>query len=899
MRASEPTSVTNTGGLGLTDHKPMPRDIKINHQYQKDEVVISNTFFTSNDKYSLLEQCKHVIVGSGPCGYSFLHHVLLNGYNDLKVGMVDKGGLFLQDHFQTLDPVYSGLIGPSEVMDFALPREVDQAKKEREEQEGKKKEEDDLDVQDEATQLLGQVNQGVVDPSQVVPLDKIYQHGNLYNIGGRSVTWTCWCPDPELCADDPLKDELRGFDPTLFNEIKQHLPEAKKLLCCDEKSNVTISDPDLLKYSNDILNIIKKDLPVNTNTQSKLLNENVVWHTAKFASIAAVRSESASNYGKFTTVSPILKLASSFKEDTGANFLYILSYKIIGLVKQMVETSFKVKEYKIKFTSDQVVASFKGLMDTIQQEINMLKRNTKLKDLVGQDVDGVEVSVERILKMLVRKYSTVEYQQDQFMSQLKEITLKLNNYSVEPQDPTDESKQTFVKVIKFFESFVLAQKAPTNDQDKKIESLIIDHLPKRQFLLYAGTEVCKLAQIENSNNKLSVYINNDEQPTIQLGSSTNLVLATGPFPASNLLLKSFKGKNVGLVDKIGKDFSAHFCSSVVFRVKKDQPLDICPIPLSMGVISSPDLVDQRTCPALPLGVEYNNLKEYMNAINSTSHFNGKDYAEAIYISGCVKDKQTQKALNEWHAQLSVIYPGEKGIRTENTLRRILPGGPDSLANTSDPEYYYFNFSMLGELLTRHYRVWAGLDDAKEDKEKVARYNYLDQPEKGLPNTVLDLDICKTDNESWGEMTAIPFSFISRWFPNTIVGLRNKSGEWEELETCTKEFEKVTEDIRTHSYDKFASTGFVHEASLHPIGKKSNTTLSNNIPNITINNAYTISDEECPVGTDYQLKGVPNVYLTGAGLLPNCGSWNPTLFISAMAVDLAHKLSNKINQIKSN
>ncbi|EGG14899.1 hypothetical protein DFA_10772 [Cavenderia fasciculata] len=870
-----------------------PRDIKINHQYQKDEVVISNAFFTSNDKYSLLEQCKHVIVGSGPCGYSFLHHVLLNGYNDLKV-----------DHFQTLDPVYSGLIGPSEVMDFALPREVDQAKKERQEQEKKK---------EEATQLLGQVNQGVVDPSQVVPLDKIYQHGNLYNIGGRSVTWTCWCPDPELCADDPLKDELRGFDPTLFNEIKQHLPEAKKLLCCDDTSNVTISDPDLLKYSNDILNIIKKDLPKTTKDKTSVFNksqnENVVWHTAKFASIAAVRSEYASNYGKFTTVSPILKLALAFKEDTGANFLYILSYKIIGLVKQMVETSFKVSEHKPKFSSDKVISIYQALMNGITNEIKELKENTRLKDLVGQDV---EVSVERILKMvsrkhgnpflkidyksrqsrasvfrfieLVRKYPA-ETDKSQFMlSELTEIVGKLNNYTPEG-GPSDAKKPIFEQIIKFFGSLIHAQKNLT-DEEKVIEGVIIDHLPKRQFLLYAGTEVSKLTQIkkDNKDDGLSVQINNDDNLTINLSSTTNLVLATGPFPASNLLLKSFKGKDVGLVDKIGNDFSAHFCSSVVFRVKKDQPKPTTtnePQKKGKGGNSQP----QAPPPKVPT-----NLKEYINSITASSNFNGKDYAEAIYIAGCIKDKEN-KALNEWHAQLSVIYPGKQGIRTENTLRRILPGGPDSLASTSDPEYYYFNFSMLGELLTRHYRVWAGLDVAKEDKEKVARYNYLDQPEKGLPNTVLDLDICKTDNESWGEMTAIPFSFISRWFPNTIVGLRNKeTGEWNEYDTNSDDFKKVAGDIRTHRYDKFASTGFVHEACLHPIGNK--------IPINNNNKAYTISDDECPVGTDYQLKGVPNVYLTGAGLLPNCGSWNPTLFISAMAVDLAHKLSNK-KQTKSN
>lgn len=47
--------------------------------------------------------------------------------------------------------------------------------------------------------------------------------------------------------------------------------------------------------------------------------------------------------------------------------------------------------------------------------------------------------------------------------------------------------------------------------------------------------------------------------------------------------------------------------------------------------------------------------------------------------------------------------------------------------------------------------------------------------------------------------------------------------------------------------------------------------------------------DAPVGLHYRLKRVSNVYITGAGLWPQGGSWNPTLFMVALAMDLADRL----------
>lgn len=47
--------------------------------------------------------------------------------------------------------------------------------------------------------------------------------------------------------------------------------------------------------------------------------------------------------------------------------------------------------------------------------------------------------------------------------------------------------------------------------------------------------------------------------------------------------------------------------------------------------------------------------------------------------------------------------------------------------------------------------------------------------------------------------------------------------------------------------------------------------------------------DAPVDLDYQLKGTKNVFVTGGGLWPRGGSWNPTLVMTALALDLADKL----------
>jgi choline dehydrogenase-like flavoprotein len=48
-------------------------------------------------------------------------------------------------------------------------------------------------------------------------------------------------------------------------------------------------------------------------------------------------------------------------------------------------------------------------------------------------------------------------------------------------------------------------------------------------------------------------------------------------------------------------------------------------------------------------------------------------------------------------------------------------------------------------------------------------------------------------------------------------------------------------------------------------------------------------DDAPVDLDYKLRGTHNVYVTGGGLWPQGGSWNPTMTMVALAMDLADRL----------
>jgi len=76
---------------------------------------------------------------------------------------------------------------------------------------------------------------------------------------------------------------------------------------------------------------------------------------------------------------------------------------------------------------------------------------------------------------------------------------------------------------------------------------------------------------------------------------------------------------------------------------------------------------------------------------------------------------------------------------------------------------------------------------------------------------------------------------------------------------------------------YRAPGLVHEGSTMHIGDE--------------------TDNEACVDLEYKLKGVENVYVTGASLWPASGSWNPTMTMVGLSQHLADKLLKKTKRGK--
>jgi choline dehydrogenase-like flavoprotein len=73
-------------------------------------------------------------------------------------------------------------------------------------------------------------------------------------------------------------------------------------------------------------------------------------------------------------------------------------------------------------------------------------------------------------------------------------------------------------------------------------------------------------------------------------------------------------------------------------------------------------------------------------------------------------------------------------------------------------------------------------------------------------------------------------------------------------------------------DETRSTAVMHDASTLWIGGE--------------------AQPDAVVGLDYRLRGLENVYITGAALWPTAGSWNPTLTMVALTQHLADNLTRR-------
>jgi choline dehydrogenase-like flavoprotein len=212
---------------------------------------------------------------------------------------------------------------------------------------------------------------------------------------------------------------------------------------------------------------------------------------------------------------------------------------------------------------------------------------------------------------------------------------------------------------------------------------------------------------------------------------------------------------------------------------------------------------------------------------------------AIYLAGM------SKAGMQYHVQLSVLSDRDPDANAQKSERYA----PDVVATASlaqlrsSEDYLVFVCAVLGEL-----------DETNPD-------NLLALSGGADPtcNVTLQVLANATDTDTWDTMDDATFQMMEQVFspagadrvqywhgdPNT--------GSWNSDRPATPE-RRVP--------------GLVHEGSSLRIG----------------------DDDGSPVGLDYRLRGMRNVFVTGGGLWPTGGSWNPTMTMVALTQDLADHLA---------
>lgn len=228
-----------------------------------------------------------------------------------------------------------------------------------------------------------------------------------------------------------------------------------------------------------------------------------------------------------------------------------------------------------------------------------------------------------------------------------------------------------------------------------------------------------------------------------------------------------------------------------------------------------------------------------------SHFPGhKKFADmelgAVYIAGVNKESNHQ-----FHVQISAVTDKTPWENIFDTIRHLpdVVAAPSLEQLLSSKDHIIFVCACLGQLDHRNSLNWFRLNDGDDV----------------TTNVTLQVVANATDNALWDTMDESTFQILEDmlatkdvleyWHPDG-----GSSGGWKANRPTAKQ-------IRV--------PGLVHESSTMWIGDD--------------------ADKMAPVGFDYHLRGVDNVYITGGSLWPTGASWNPTCAMAAMAMHLADQI----------
>jgi len=266
--------------------------------------------------------------------------------------------------------------------------------------------------------------------------------------------------------------------------------------------------------------------------------------------------------------------------------------------------------------------------------------------------------------------------------------------------------------------------------------------------------------------------------------------------------------------------------------------------LAMGAIPPATLLMNSFKDSLPnAGQRYTgHFMSHVTARVKRSAFDDLSNLEigAVYLEG--------KASNglQYHVQASV-FAEQNPAEDSTTLARECPdaaAAPTSEQMLGSEDYVVFVCATLGEVSEKNDNNWIKL-------------NHNQGP---TTNINLQLLLGDEDRQLWDELDDATYQ--------TIAALSSKQS--------TPEIEYWVDKPDGSGYwtsdkppqDQIRLNIIVHEASQLWVG---------------------VDPNDSVVGLDYRPHGVNNVYVTGAGLFPTSGSWNPTLTMCGFAQDLATKL----------
>ena len=215
---------------------------------------------------------------------------------------------------------------------------------------------------------------------------------------------------------------------------------------------------------------------------------------------------------------------------------------------------------------------------------------------------------------------------------------------------------------------------------------------------------------------------------------------------------------------------------------------------------------------------------------------------AIYMAG-----MNRRTSGQYHIQLTALSDRDPATNAQAAARHM----PDVVATASrqqlqtSPDHVVFVCAVLGEMDYRNEDNWL----RKADGEDLTT------------NVMLQVTANENDLAVWDTMDEGTFDALEKVLsPQGAAGVEYWHGD---PNTGTWKGERP-------STGQTRVPALVHEGSTLWIGEQ----------------------EDAPVGLDYRLRGVENVYVTGGALWPVSGSWNPTMTMSALAQHLADSLCGK-------